>query len=122
MLYVAHDWSSLTETTVEIFKNFDPSKETYIDSEGHVFKIVSAEHAGYRGIFGWNFFLKGTQIKIKLDFSPDVGNIELSDFKDIVIDRLNRKKKFWEESWDFSELISKIKSASNYVDIINLIE
>ena len=102
--------------SIGIFKNV-----VYIDSNLKQFHIKQVVKLGYAGLFGFNPFLKGRQIKISIEFEPEVKEIDLQSFKEIILNKINSNKSFWKNTWDLNQLTNLINDAQNAQDIINII-
>ncbi len=122
MVYVFFNERDLKSTNTQIFNTFNYKNVVHIDSLGNEYKIEKTLKVKYLGLWGFNPILKGRQILIDFEYSPEIKTIQLSDFKNEVIHRIDKTKKIWQSGWDINELKELIKSSSSFQEIANLLK
>ncbi|HEU4497475.1 MAG TPA: hypothetical protein VFR70_10520 [Flavobacterium sp.] len=125
MIYYYKKKKDLLKTTEELAlrkKVFD--RTTIIDSEGYAYKVKGITKSGYVGFFGLNPLLKNwwsdREIKIELEFEPNIEKIELSALKQIALEKVEKSKRFWSEAWDIEDLKKAINDAITFESLIGL--
>lgn len=120
MLYVFLNDEQFHRTSLDLFERGVMPNERYIDSCGEIYRVKEIINLGYTPFWGFSLLLKGRQIKIKTEFHPVSDRINIDELKRIVIERVLRKKSFWESSWDIDELIEAVNKAKSFQEIINM--
>ncbi|WP_207534481.1 hypothetical protein [Desertivirga arenae] len=93
-----------------------------VDRLGHKYKINKAFKVKYLGLWGLNPLLKGRQILIDFEYDPEIQSVSLDDFKEEIIKRLEKKKRFWETSWNVEELKQKVFNSPTFSGIAELLK
>lgn len=115
------DFSTTTELLLkkEIFKGF-----IIVDSDGFIYKIKHVKKVGNIGFFGINPLLKDwwkdREIRVEFEFEPNLEKIHLDTLKEIVIEKVEKAKQFWRESWSIKELRDAINNAKTFQELICL--
>ncbi|MGX5691518.1 hypothetical protein [Arcticibacter tournemirensis] len=122
MVYVYFNDKDLKSTSEELLKKLDYTNLDLIDRVGHKYKINKAFKVKYLGLWGFNPLLKGRQILIDFKYDPEVQCVSLDDFKDEIVKRLEKKKRFWEASWDVEELKQKVSHCPSFSGIAELLK
>jgi hypothetical protein len=122
MLYVYENNDPLTKTSKELYERGILPNERYIDSRGDIYKVKKVINLGFRGLWGFNLLLKGRQIKIKMEFFPVTERFELGNFKNLILDRVEKKRTFWENTWSIAELRQKIVDTTSHKEVMELIK
>jgi|LSQX01.3.fsa_nt_gb hypothetical protein len=122
MIYTFFKERELKSTSTIILKTFDYKNVTLIDSNGNIYKIKQAYKLKYLGLFGFSLIKKGRQILVDYEFDSDIKTTTLSEFKDEIITRIEKKKSFWQSAWDIDELKLKILHCNSFEEIANLIK
>lgn len=122
MIYVFFNERDLKSTNTEIFKSFNYKNVVHVDSLGNEYKIYKAFKVKYLGLCGFNPLLKGRQILIDFEYSGDVKSLDLSDFKENIIVRVEKTKRIWQTGWDINELKEKIANSSSFMEIATLLK
>ncbi|MCC9019749.1 hypothetical protein [Flavobacterium lipolyticum] len=119
-LYFFDKEERLKKTSEDIFKKGVLPGEKYIDSNGFIFKVINIKKIGYAPFFGFSLVLKGRQIKIEMEFDPNVEKMELSTLKQIALEKVEKTKQFWKEAWSIKDLKNAIKNAQSFEELIIL--
>jgi hypothetical protein len=123
-LYYFEKEKEFLTTTELILKQKVFEGLTIVDSDGFVYKFKHAKKIGYVGFFGINPLLKGwwkdREIKIEMEFEPNVEKIELSALKQIALEKVEKSKQFWKEAWSIKELKNAINEAKTFEELITL--
>ncbi len=122
MVYVYFNDKDLKSTSEELLKKLDYTNLELIDRFGCKYKINRAFKVKYLGLWGFNPLLKGRQILIDFEYDPEVQSVSLDDFKEEIIKRVEKKKRFWETSWDIDELKQKVNQSSTFSEIAELLK
>jgi len=122
MVYVYFNDKDLKSTSEDLLSKIDYTNLEIIDSLGHKYKINKAYKIKYLGLWGFNPLLKGRQILIDFEYDSEVQRVLLEDFKEEIIKRLDKKKKFWETSWDIQELKHKVSICPTFSAIAELLK
>lgn len=123
MVYVFFKDRDLKSTSTRFLRRNGFLGDTLIDSTGSIYKIKNAFQVKYLGLFGFSLLKKGgRQILVDFEFDPDIKTITLSEFKDEVITRIEKKKSFWQSAWDIDELKGKIMNSNSFREIANLVK
>lgn len=122
MIYVFFNERDLKSTNTEIFKSFNYKNVVHVDSLGNEYQIYKAFKVKYLGLCGFNPLLKGRQILIDFEYSGDVKSLDLSDFKENIIVRVEKTKRIWQTGWDINELKEKIANSSSFMEIATLLK
>ena len=123
MLYVFENDKHLKNTSLELYnRRGSQPNERYIDSKGNIFKVKRVKNLGYKGLFGFSLLLKGRQIRIETEFYPVSEVMDLQEVKKIISERVDKKKGFWQSSWDIGELKQKINNAESFKNLFLLLK
>lgn len=122
MIFVYFNDKDLKSTSEELLKKIDYTNLELIDRLGHKYKINKAFKVKYLGLWGFNPLLKGRQILIDFEYDPEMQSVSLDDFKEEIIKRLEKKKRFWETSWDVEELKQKVFDSPTFSGIAELLK
>jgi hypothetical protein len=122
MVYVYFNDKDLKSTSEDLLKKIDYINLEVIDSLGYKYKINRAFKVKYLGLWGFNPLLKGRQILIDFEYDSEVQRILLEGFKEEIIKRLEKKKKFWETGWDIQELKKKVYYSPTFSTIAELLK
>ena len=122
MIYVFFNDKDLKSTNEDLLKKINYRNVEIIDSNGLRYKITKAHKVRYLGLWGFNPFLKGGQILIDFEYDSHVQTIILEIFKDEIITRIEKKKKFWESGWDFEVLKQKIFACRSVTEMAILLK
>jgi hypothetical protein len=123
MIYVFYEERNLKSTSTRFLNRNGFVGDTLIDSTGSIYKIKRAYQVKYLGLFGFSLLKKGgRQILVDFEFDSDVKTITLSEFKDEIITRIEKKKSFWQSAWNIDELKEKIMNSNSFEEIANLVK
>jgi len=122
MVYVFLKEKDLKSTSEELLSKLDYRSIELIDSSGHKFRIKKAFKIKYLGLWGFNPLLKGRQILIDFEYEQEIEIVDLKDFKQEIISRMDKKKQIWQSGWDISELKSAILNSSSFEEIAHLLK
>jgi hypothetical protein len=99
-------------------KNGYYNKLILIDSSSKKYRIQSATEEGTIGIL-WGFnLLRGQQLKVKLIFDKKIKNIELDEFQNLLIKKINRNIDIWDSDGNLKKRIKFIKSTNSIKEIL----
>jgi hypothetical protein len=115
MIYLYSDYSDMRRTSENLLSVWNDVK--IIDSQGLEFKVDEVRKAGLRGIFGWHPLLKGKSIYADFIFS-DGKNVDFSELRNELINRVEKTKEFWKEAWSIKELKNAINEAKTFEELI----
>lgn len=122
MIYVFFDERKLKSTNIEILRDVNYKGIKLIDSNGNVYIIDKAYKVKYVGFYGFSFLKKGRQILVDFEFDSNVKTIELPDFKNEILSRIDKMKYIWESAWDIEDLKSRIMNSNSFEEIASLIK
>jgi len=122
MVYVFFKDQDLKSTSTRFLRRNGFVGDTLIDSTGSIYEVKRAYQVKYLGLFGFSLIKKGRQILVDFEFDSDIKTITLSEFKDEIITRIEKKKSFWQSAWDIDELKEKIINSNSFREIANLVK
>lgn len=122
MIYVFLNNRDLKTTSTSILKEKGYNDITLIDSNGNIFKIKKAFKVKYIGLLGFSLLKKGRQILVDFEFDSEIKTVSLSEFKKDIIERIKKKKDYWEASGDIEELIDTINNCTSFESIADIIK
>lgn len=122
MIYVFCKDKDLKSSSVELLKEIDFSKDDLIDSTGCIYKIKRAYKVKYLGFLGFNPLLKGRQIQIEFEYDKEVRKVNLDEFKQEIIRRIDETKWIWKSAWSIKELKQRIMECDNISEIVMLLK
>ena len=122
MIYVFFRDDRLKSTSVQFLQKDGYRDSTILDCTGTLYTVQSAYKVKYRGLWGFNPLLKGRQIVVEFEFSPDVRTILVEEFKEDVIKRINKTREIWESAWDIDELVEEVKRSRSFEEIAELLK
>jgi len=122
MVYAYFNDKELKSTSEELLKKLDYTNLELIDRFGCKYKINKAFKIKYLGLWGFNPLLKGRQILIDFEYDPEVQSVSLDNFKEEIIISVEKKKRFWETSWDIDELKQKVNQSSTFNEMAELLK
>jgi hypothetical protein len=124
LIYHLESENYLLITTEKLLKQNVFLNSNLIDSDGFNYNIRNAKKISYIGFFGLNPLLKNwwndREIKIELEFEPEVKQIDITILKQILTEKVEKSKWFWRASWDIKDLKNAITNAQNYEELIML--
>ena len=112
-------------TTTELLLNQKVFKGyTIVDSEGFIYKFKNAKKIGYVGFFGINPLLKGwwkdREIKIEMEFESNIEKMELSNLKQIALEKVEKSHQFLNEAFNIKDLKKSINEVNSFKELITL--
>lgn len=122
MIYVFFNEKDLKRTNTELLERNVFKDVTLIDAEGIFYKVKNTFKVKYIGIKGFSLLKKGRQILIDFELEKSPLSIEIKEFKQIIIDRIESNKNFWQSAWNITELTERIKRSYSYTEIAELIK
>jgi len=122
MVYVYFEEKDFKSTSEDLLKKIDYTALEIIDNLGDNYKIKKVYKVKLLGLWGYNPLLKGRQILIDFEYNSEVQKVSLESFKEEIIKKLEKKKKFWEASYNFKELKHSVYQSSSFSMIAKLLK
>ncbi len=122
LIYVFFKEKDLKTTNTDLLRKNIFKNVTLIDASGEVYKIKNAFKTKDAGFFGFSLLKKGKQVLIDFEFEGKSANINISQFKQDIKDKIDRNRNFWQSAWDISELKEKINKSTSFREIADLIK
>jgi len=92
-----------------------------IDSNCLGIEVMNAEKIGtVGGLWGYDIFLDQT-IRVKLLLNNTVEQLSLDEVKNKILSTINENRSFWSSGESVAIIQSKITSARNMLDLINIL-
>ncbi|GAB4018854.1 hypothetical protein [Spirosoma koreense] len=118
MLYYFDSKKEIHYTSGELLKKRVFKKTQLIDSLGKGYKIQDVEKTGYRGLWGFHPFFKGTSIKIKYTLE-ETQRYDFEDIKQFILDKLNSPgatRLFWGRTKQV--LLDRLNAATSIKELL----
>lgn len=122
LVYVFFKEKDLKTTNTALFKKNIFKNVILIDSSGNIYKIRKTYKVGYIGILGISLLKKGRQILVDFEFENDVMSIKIEDFKQDLIQKIEKNKGFWRSAWNINELKEGIINCNSFEEIADFIK
>ena len=118
-IYFARNEEEITTCNKSSFTSGFFNNLYIVDSAGFSYEVQEAIRVGTIGIFwGYNIFLN-QKLKVKLVFKNKSNDpIDLSSFKEHIIDNFTKDQYFWNSDGDLKKRIDFVKNSNSFTQII----